>query len=128
MTSDGRLECRVIIPPGQDQQNALVDQLSLVRRLIGAASGVRMIFTSDRGYFAQAAAGGLRWTSASSAPEPSQTQRRFVSSPWMAASSSSCHPATPPPRAVDHRGQNGATEAPASTSPDIAAPGGDSAN
>ena len=60
MTSDGRLECRVIIPPGQDQQNALVDQLSLVRRLIGAASGVRMIFTSDGGYFAQAAAGGLR--------------------------------------------------------------------
>ena len=57
MTSGIRLECRMIALPGQDQQAALVDQLFLVRHLIGAASDVRLIFTSDRGYFAEAAVG-----------------------------------------------------------------------
>ncbi len=59
ITSGDRLECRVIASLGQDLHAALVDQLSLVRRLVGAAADVRMILTSDRGYFAQAAVGDL---------------------------------------------------------------------
>lgn len=57
--SGGRLECRMIASLGQDQQDALVDQLTLVRHLVGSASDVRMILKSDRGYFAQASVGDL---------------------------------------------------------------------
>jgi hypothetical protein len=57
--SGSRLECRVIASPGQDQQAALLDQLSLIRRLVGPAADIHMILTSDRGYFAQAAVADL---------------------------------------------------------------------
>ena len=104
----------MIVSLGQDLHAALVDQLSLVRRLVGAASDVRMIFTSDRGYFAQAAVGGLTVTSASSVPGPSRTRRPFVSSPLMAASNFSCHRATTaPPARLITVGPDGAIESPA---------------
>jgi hypothetical protein len=59
VTSGSRLECRVITPIGHDLYAALVDQLSLVRRLGGPAADVRMILKSDRGYFAQTSVGDL---------------------------------------------------------------------
>lgn len=52
-----RLECRVIVRPGADLRQALLDQLSLVRALVGAVSGLQIVHRDDHGYLAEGQAG-----------------------------------------------------------------------
>ncbi len=53
-----RLESRVLLPVGSDLDQALLDQLALVRGLVGGVTDLRISGWSAHGYFATATAAG----------------------------------------------------------------------
>ena len=58
LPKSGRIECRVLVPVGSPLEAALLDQLSLIRALVGEATAVRVLTHSNHGYAAEAAAAG----------------------------------------------------------------------
>ena len=53
-----RLECRVLVGVGADLDRALLDQLALVRALVGAVDELTILHRSPSGYVGQARANG----------------------------------------------------------------------
>ena len=54
-----RLECRIVVGVGTDLDRSLLDQLSLVRVLVGPASDLAILYRSEHGYVGEARAGGI---------------------------------------------------------------------
>jgi hypothetical protein len=52
-----RVECRVIMEPGSDFATALLDQLTLIRAVLGPVTGVRVRHLSDRALLAEGLTG-----------------------------------------------------------------------
>jgi hypothetical protein len=54
-----RLECGIVVAVGSSLSSGLLDQLSLVRALVGPAVELRILHQSEHGYFGEAQSGEL---------------------------------------------------------------------
>ena len=55
-----RVECRIVVRVGADLSRSLLDQISLLRALVGPVSDLEILHQSEHGYAGEARAGGAR--------------------------------------------------------------------